>query len=173
MILIALFIYMAGSGEAQMSTITEMLQGIRVSDLMTRQVKSLSPDSSVAVLIQKMLEERHLGYPVVDSQGGVVGMVTLDDVRRMRGSSATEDQTMICQIMSEKLMTIEQDASALEAFHRMGRDNFKRLLVVDAAKNMVGILSKTDLIRAIQVKIVGQSLERPSPLDSSGQGQPF
>ena len=57
MILIALFIYMAGSGEAQMSTITEMLQGIRVRDLMTRQVKSLSPDSSVAVLIQKMLEE--------------------------------------------------------------------------------------------------------------------
>ncbi len=100
-------------------------------------------------------------------------MVTLDDVRRMRGSSATEDQTMIGQIMSEKFMTIDQDASALEAFHRMGRDNFKRLIVVDAAKNMVGILSKTDLIRAIQVKIVGQSLERPSLLGSSAQGQPF
>ncbi len=52
----------------------------------------------------------------------------------------------------------------------MSRDNFNRLIVVNAAQHMVGILSKTDFMRAIQVKLVGQSLERPSELDSFGQG---
>jgi Zn-dependent protease len=173
MILIALFIYMAGSGEGQMATVTEMLQGIRVSDLMTHQVKTVSPDTSVAELIQRMLQEGHLGYPVTDDRGRVVGMATLHDVRRMRSSAVTEDEVTVGQIMREKFVMVQESASALEAFHRMSRDNFNRLIVVDTAQNIVGILSKTDLIRAIQVKMVGQSLERPSPLDSSGQGQPL
>jgi len=118
-----------------------------------------------------MFQERHLGYPVVDSQEGVVGIVTLEDVRRMRGSGLTEEQTTVAQIMKEKFITVDENANALEAFQRMSRDNFNRLIVVNAAQNMVGILSKTDFMRAIQVKIVGQSLERPSELDSFGQGQ--
>ena len=174
MILIALFIYMAGSGEAQMATITEMLQGVKVSDLMTREVKTLSPNAFVSELIQRMFQERHLGYPVVDSRKRVVGIVTLDDVRRMKGSGLTEEQTTVAQIMREKFLTVDENANAFEAFQRMSRDNFNRLIVVDAAQNMVGILSKTDFMRAIQVKIVGQSLEGHYPLDSSSaQGQPF
>jgi CBS domain-containing protein len=174
MILIALFIYMAGSGEAQMATITEMLQGVKVSDLMTREVKTLSPDAFVSELIQRMFQERHLGYPVVDSLKSVVGIVTLDDVRRMKGSDLTEEQTTVAQIMREKFLTVDENANALEAFQRMSRDNFNRLIVVDGAQNMVGILSKTDFMRAIQVKLVGQSLEGHSPLDSSSaRGQPF
>ncbi|MFU8806667.1 MAG: site-2 protease family protein, partial [Bradymonadaceae bacterium] len=80
LILIAFFIYMAGSAESRYAAFTAALENIGVADLMTRQVSTVSPQMSVAELIEKMLREAHLGYPVTDGTEHVVGMIELDNV---------------------------------------------------------------------------------------------
>ncbi len=156
LVLVAFFVYMAGSSEAQTTLVAEMLEGIGVEYLMTRDVQTVHPQMRVSDLVDKMLRERHLGYPVLDDAGGLVGMVTLGGIQGADPNATVE------QVMSRRIVTIQQNRSALEAFQTMSRNNFERLVVVNPWGQMVGIISKTDLVRAVQVRIVGLALH-PEP----------
>ena len=71
------------------------------------------------------------------------------------------------EIMSKEVNTIAEDQDALEAFKRINQNDLGRLVVVDAAGKMVGILSKTDLVRTLQVQAVGNDMpggpSKPQP----------
>lgn len=171
MMLIAFFIYIAVSGESQFATVSAMLRGIRVKDLMTEGVRTVYGNSSVADLIQKMFQERHLAYPVLDGGGRLSGIVTLQHVRRMKASGRSEEEARVEEIMSREIGRIRQDESALEAFQKISANAAERLVVVDAEDRLLGIISKSDLIRAIQVRMVGMSLEEIRASDESPTGR--
>jgi Zn-dependent protease/CBS domain-containing protein len=156
LVLIALFVYMSGSAETQSALVAETLDGVGVEDLMTRDVRTVPPTMRMADLIQKMLQERHLGYPVTDAAGRLVGIVTLNDIQGADAGATVE------RVMSPQVPTISENRSALEAFQLMSRSNFGRLVVVGGNEQIVGIVSKTDLIRAVQVRVVGLALQ-PEP----------
>ncbi len=163
LMLIAFFVYMGVTGESRHATVTEMLQGIRVRDLMTREVRTVPPDMRVGELIEKMLAERHMGYPVVDGYGEIKGIVTLADIQRRQGQGGDFRSQPISDVLSSRMVTIRESASALRAFEKMSRNNFERLIAVDAQGEMTGIISKTDLIRAIQVRTVGAEITNQAP----------
>lgn len=61
-------------------------------------------------------------------------------------------------------MQVNQDTEALVALQRMAEQGFSRLLVTDEQGRLIGILSKTDLLRALQLRAAQMSLSsRPSP----------
>ncbi len=148
LLLVAFFIYIAVAGETQHALIAEILRDVPVADVMTREVRTVPVDMRVAELLQVMLRERHLGYPVVDRAGRLVGMVDLAD---LQGKAPEE---LVEAVMSREVGTIALTATALDAFLRMSQRNFGRLVVVGRDREMVGILSKTDLIRAIQIRMI-------------------
>ncbi len=156
MLLIAFFIFMAASAEAEQAVLNRTLEGLWVRDLMTRQISSVPPSLSVAELLEKMMLERHVGYPVVE-EGRLLGLISLED---LRGASP---QTRVVERMRPPLQVDEQ-TEALTALQRMAEQGFSRLLITDAYGNLVGILSKTDLLRALQLRAAQMSLsDRPSP----------
>ncbi|RIH84583.1 putative zinc metalloprotease Rip3 [Calidithermus terrae] len=149
LVLIALFVYMAASTETEQASLSQALEGLRVRDLMTLEVRSVPPTLSVGELLQRMFLERHMGYPVVE-EGRVVGLISLEDLQ------GADPAAPITERMG-KLEAIAPEASALEALKRMAECNFSRLVVMENGR-MVGILSKTDLLRALQVRLVGQTV---------------
>lgn len=159
LVLVAFFVYMAGTAETQTAVVAEMLDGIGVEDLMTREVQTVPATMRITDLVDKMLRERHLGYPVLDDAGLPAGMVTLSEIQ------GADPHATVEQVMSRQVVTILESRSALEAFQLMSRNNFGRVVVVGAGGQMVGIISKTDLIRAVQVRIVGLALQ-PEPAAS-------
>ncbi|CAN5473316.1 site-2 protease family protein [soil metagenome] len=152
LLLIAFFIYVAVSGETQYAVVTQVLEGIRVGDLMTREVIAVSPAMPAQELISKMLRERHLGYPVIDHSGRLVGMVDLEHAQDV------SPETTVSEIMKREVETISPDKTAIDAFSLLSRNNYRRLVVADERDEMVGILSKTDLVRVIQVRMVGLNM---------------
>src|SRR4029079_19273570 len=80
-VLVAFFIYMAVNSELRGSMVTELLDGSRVGDLMTRRVTPVSADLGVAKLAQAMIREHVQGFPVVDGTGRVIGMVCIEDLQ--------------------------------------------------------------------------------------------
>lgn len=159
LVLIAFFVYMAGAAETQTAVVAEMLDGVGVDDLMTREVQTVPTTMRITDLVDKMLRERHMGYPVFDDAGRLTGMVTLSEIQ------GADPHATVERVMSRQVVTILESASALEAFQIMSRNNFGRLVVVGAGGQMVGIISKTDLIRTVQVRIVGLALQ-PEPVAS-------
>ncbi|KYH25224.1 zinc metalloprotease [Halalkalicoccus paucihalophilus] len=154
---IAFFIYIGASGEAQQTVLNAAFEGVHVDDIMTpgEEVDSVSPDTSVADLLERMFSERHTGYPVMEN-GRLVGIVTLSDAR---GVDAVErDAFTVADVMTTELETIEPDAEAMEALNRMQQRRIGRLLVVENDE-LVGLISRTDLMTALDIIQSSGSIE--------------
>ena len=118
---------------------------MRVADLMTtcvRTVRTTTPLKQAAAL---MREHRVSGLPVVDGEGCVLGVVSEADVLRMLGSDQHAFETR--DAMTSPAVTIARDASASQAAELMLEHSVNRLPVV-AAGELVGIVSRSDLVRA-------------------------
>lgn len=150
LILLAFFIYIAASGEAQQTTIKATFEGVTVRDVMTpeERLKTVDEDTTLADLMRRMFEERHIGYPVV-RDGDLVGMVTLDDASEIR--EIERDAYRVEDVMSTDVKTVSPDADAMEAFQQMLQNGVGRLPVVDEAGELIGIISRTDLMRAFNI----------------------
>jgi Zn-dependent protease/CBS domain-containing protein len=159
---IALFIYIGASSEAQQTVMKAAFEGVRVSDVMTpaERVSVVEASDSVARLLEKMLTERHTGYPVV-REGSVVGMVTLEDARSVR--EVERDAYRVEEVMTTELVTIGPDEEAMAALSKMQSDGVGRLLVVEGTDDLetadlatdhgsvVGLVTRTDLMTALDV----------------------
>ncbi len=150
LILLAFFIYIAASSEAQQTTLKASFEGVRVGDVMTSRgnLQTVTSDTSVADLLDRMMRERHVGYPVVDD-GNLVGMVTLDDASDI--DPVERDAYRVEDVMTTTVETILADAEAMTAFQQMQQTGIGRLPVVDEAGDVVGLVSRTDLMRAFNI----------------------
>ena len=153
LILIAFFIYMAVTAEAQYALFTDSLSRYRVGDLMTHPVTSVHPEMTVDEVIAKMFAEARLAYPVRSATGEYVGQVTIDNLREFLPGQA------IGQVMQAPPEMISADSGANELFDKMIRDDQHRLLVQDNER-IIGIVTKTDLMRALQIAS-GRNRYRP------------
>jgi Zn-dependent protease/predicted transcriptional regulator len=147
-VVLAFFIFTAVKSETQQGIVTDLLRGLYVGDLMTRDVQNVPAAMTAGQLSHYMLTERHLGFPVMDDQGRLVGTIGVEQLQNVH------PETPIWQIMSTQLQTITERAGALDALTRMAKNGVDRLIVVDPSGQVIGIITKSDLMRAIQVRMV-------------------
>jgi Zn-dependent protease/CBS domain-containing protein len=150
MIGIAFFIYVGASGESQQVVLKAVFDGVTVSDVMTPRdrLNTVTPETSVADLVERMFRERHTGYPVIENDE-LAGIVTLADAKDVR--QVERDAYTVRDVMSTDLKTIDADASAVDALQRIQSENVGRLLVRDDTGAFVGLISRTDLVTAFNV----------------------
>ena len=152
LLLIAVFIYFGASEEEKATVISVSLEGVKVRDVMTcvPTVIYVPPDWTLEQLIDVMFKTRHMGYPVQESQTSpVLGVVTFSDVQRVPAPERAI--TRVEDVMKKEIIAIEADADAFGALMLMSSNNVGRLIVMDNGQ-MVGIVSRTDLMRAIQFR---------------------
>lgn len=149
-ILIALFVYIGATEEEQATTIHESLQGLTVRQLMTSVVEVVHPDTTVQQLHELMLSTRHMGFPVVD--GGLVGIVTLSDTHKVPRDRL--HLARVKDIMTREVVTVPPDMEAARALALMTERRIGRLVVVEGGK-MVGIVTRKDFLRAVEVMSAG------------------
>ncbi|WP_115863234.1 CBS domain-containing protein [Halorussus litoreus] len=159
---IAFFIYIGATSEAQQTVMNAAFSDVRVRDVMTEsdELDTVSPDESVADLMEAMFRERHTGFPVVEN-GELVGMVTLDDARQV--SEVERDAYTVRDVMSTDLKTIPASDEAMTAFEKIQEHGIGRLLVVDADGALTGLLSRTDLMTAFDIIQKSGRSERFTP----------
>lgn len=125
------------------------------------EVHWVSPDSSVYDAVRRMAE-LGIGALLVMRDGKPAAMLSERDYARkviLEGRSSRE--TRVSEIMSEKLVTIEGQATADAGLALMTRKRFRHLPVVDGSE-LVGVVSIGDLVNAViddQHKLIEQ-LER-------------
>jgi CBS domain-containing protein len=120
----------------------------RVAELMTRTVITLRPDQSVqdAVDLFARREFRHI--PVANG-ASLVGVLSDRDVLRALVRSHDIINVPVSTIMRSNPFTTEPDASLCEAAYLLLSHRINSLPVIDGARNLVGILTTTDLLRAL------------------------
>ncbi len=148
LVLIALFVYMGATQELHHAVYRTTLDGFRVRDLMSTDVVTVEASSNVQSLVERMLVERHMGYPVVQD-GRVAGCVTLEDIDKVDDSE--RETAKIGDIMSTPLHFVGPDDDIYVALKEMGTHEIGRLAVLDG-EQLVGIVSRSDIMRGFHLR---------------------
>ncbi|MDW8083730.1 MAG: CBS domain-containing protein [Candidatus Caldarchaeum sp.] len=119
-----------------------------VKDIMTEEVVTVTPETSVYTAARIMAEEE-VGSVVVVAGEKPVGIITERDlVRKVLAVGKPPKKTSVVQIMSSPVVVVGENTSVEEAISIMARNRIRRLLVVSGEK-LVGIVSVTDIVKAL------------------------
>ena len=123
---------------------------MKVRELMTKQVVHVSPTESVEVAARTLTHYNIGALPVCGSDGKLCGMVTdRDMVTRCVASGRTPAQTAVKDVMTRQVMSVQPDMEVGVAAHLMGRQQIRRLPVVEDGK-LCGMVSLGDLAKREQ-----------------------
>jgi CBS domain-containing protein len=131
----------------------------QVADVMTRDVRVVSPTDTIQRAAQCMDELNVGAVPVCDG-AKLVGMVTDRDIT-VRGVAAGKGgDRPVSEVMSEHVRWCYEDQDVDEAMDEMRDAQIRRLPVIDHDKKLIGILSLGDLAdRGPDEKRVGETLK--------------
>ncbi len=115
-------------------------------DLTIRDVITISPDSTVTQAEEVMRDELISGLPVVDDASEVMGIISKRDIRPVLKS---EPNTLIKDIMTSDVVTVEEGVSAEDALNVAYDNKVERLPVVRDGK-LVGIITIKDILNRSQ-----------------------
>jgi len=121
---------------------------LSVGDVMSNEVATISPDE-IVISAAKIMSDKKISCLVVMDQGNVVGIITETDVLRRVGDKGKDIyRTKLGRIMSSPVESVPPDLSVLEASKIMGARHIKRLPIL-RGKELIGIVTQTDLVRAL------------------------
>jgi CBS domain-containing protein len=115
-----------------------------VADAMTRRVVYLPDDTPLDEAAQVM-RDRGIGDVVVTHGPAMAGMVTDRDIVIRAIAEGLPTTTTLASIATHELIMVEQSATVEEAVQAMRDRGVRRLLVCDADRKVVGIISLSDV----------------------------
>jgi PAS domain S-box-containing protein len=121
---------------------------LSVADVMSKEVATISSEE-IVMSAAKIMSDKKISCLVIMDSGNVAGIVTETDVLRKVGDKSENlYQTKLGQIMSSPVESTTCDVSVLKASKIMSQKRIKRLPVMEAGR-LVGIITQTDLVRAL------------------------
>ncbi len=135
---------------------------VKIVDLMTDKVVATQKHQTVGHVKGILAQNKINTLPVVDSDGGAVGIVSSSDL-----VSDHPDGAPISSVMTEKVYTIPK-YSEPEIAARMMRNHKIHHLIVTDEKKVVGIVSTFDLLKLVEGK---RYIDKNAPTASSKVGK--
>lgn len=153
LVLIGWFMDTAAQASYQQVVLREALGGVRVGDIMTRQLHTVDPNLSLdQVVADHFLPFKHGGFPVVWGDR-LLGLITLHDIKEV--PKERRASTTVREVMTPlaRLRVVKPSTSAYDAFVRMAEGGIGRLPVIDDDGNLVGILTRSDLLHVLRIRV--------------------
>ncbi len=152
----------------------EKLLKTPVKNFMTKNVISVRETETIKNLFKLMDKHGILGVPVVDGNDSVIGMVTesdlikhfttiksprginllgsilfLDNIADFNRNLKDHCAETVKDIMIDKVICVDSDATLLEAIDLMSEHDITRLPIVDKKKKLAGIITRSDIVHQI------------------------
>lgn len=123
-------------------------------DIMTSRLVTFSPDQPIEKAIRLLLKHGISGAPVLDEDGGLIGILSELDCLRMLSSDEfhgdeQEEAGRVEHFMSKAPKTIEPELGVYRIAHLFLTQTIRRLPVVENGQ-LVGQVSRRDVLRAIE-----------------------
>jgi Predicted signal-transduction protein containing cAMP-binding and CBS domains len=130
----------------------------KIKEVLTKEVVVVGPNSSL-VNAMNLMNLRGISRLVVAEREGAVGIITKKDVFSFAASDDSGrplDQVFVNEIMSQPLVTVNENEFVPVAASLMLDNEISSVIVSDKKNRMVGIVTKTDLVRFYMMKMTGR-----------------
>jgi CBS domain-containing protein/anti-sigma regulatory factor (Ser/Thr protein kinase) len=130
--------------------ITELIYRLKIRDVMTRTVTTCRSDDSMRSAQALMKANGITGIPVVDDER-LVGIVSMDDVIRALDEGRIAEP--VGGLMTRSVIVLEDDMPLSFGISYLEKYHFGRFPVLDAHRQLVGIITSRDIIIALLLEI--------------------
>ena len=131
-----------------------------VHDVMTHEITTVGLDTTVKHAIEVLAEHKISMLPVLDSERRLAGVVSEVDLLRdsfprdprlhlmpLDGDDSRLPRHFVSEVMSEDVISAHEGTDVADVVELMTSTGFKCLPVVDGTGNLVGVVSRSDLVR--------------------------
>jgi CBS domain-containing protein len=126
---------------------------MNISELMSKNPRTVTPDTPVSEAAQLMKEEDIGMVPVIERVGGaetrgrLVGVITDRDIAIRTVAEGRGVDSPVRDVMSSGVRTATPNDSVESVMEMMGREQVRRVPIVDERGSLVGVVSQADLAR--------------------------
>jgi predicted transcriptional regulator len=145
------FLNSASSQSYRQLVVRDILEGVPVARMMRTNPPTVLPSSSIANLVyDRVMGTDDQAFPVMDD-GRLLGIVTLDDVRKVQRDAW--DNTTVREIMTpaDKLVVVTLDDDAAQALSKLQQHDVRQLPVMQDGE-LKGLLRRRDIMRWLQME---------------------
>ncbi|WP_276273270.1 site-2 protease family protein [Haloarcula litorea] len=147
LLLLALFIYAAATGESRTVALSDLLEGLTVGDVARPTQLSIEADASVEELVDRMFADRSPEFAVT-RDGEAVGVVTVADFREL--SKAQREADTVADLMETDLPRLSADTPAFDALVALSGSRASAALV--EGPDGVHVVSREDFSSAMEMR---------------------
>ena len=136
----------------------DVLDAVYVRDVMTPRFPTVRPEMTVTELTNLFADTGHHGFPVVNDEGNLTGVVTMTDLQKV----SKNGHTTVDDIATHDVIVAYEDQTLHDALARFGGQDVGRIPVVARSnpKQLVGVLRRHDIIKAYARQISTTLSER-------------
>jgi CBS domain-containing protein len=131
---------------------------VKVHSLMRSPVTSIGRDATIGEAIITLADKHISALPVVDASGRMIGVLSTTDVLEAEAAASDTasrdqlfDKTSVADLMTPRPLTIAPDSDVREAARQMLYGDVHRLFV-EEGERLVGVVSRTDVVRAFALQ---------------------
>ena len=126
---------------------------MKISEIMSKDPRTVSPDTPVSEAARVMKEEDVGFVPVVErvgdaeTRGRLVGVVTDRDIAIRTVAEGRATDSPVSEVMSGGVKTCGPNDSVEDAMLLMGHEQVRRIPIVDERGSLVGVVAQADVVR--------------------------
>jgi len=137
-----------------------LLQAITVGEAMHLNTETLRESLPLGEAAEVLAQTRHHGMPVVNEQGNLVGILTIQDIDKV--DEEKRGGMTVGEACTHELLVAYPHESLSDALLRMSRNDVGRLPVVDRnhPRQLVGVLRRADVVRAYEIALTRRTQQR-------------
>ncbi len=147
LLLVAMFVYVAAGAESRATVLRDLLGDMTAGELMSTDVRTVTPDTTVDAFLDRVATERTTVYPVLDGET-VTGLVTLSGVRDV--AEADRGTTTVAEMMGPAPPSVPPEADAFDALRAISESRTDRVVVVEDGR-FLGQITNDDFVAALEV----------------------
>ena len=131
---------------------------MKIRDVMTRDVQTVTPEQTAQEAASFMLREDAGSMPVIDGNR-LIGMITDRDIAVRGVARGYGPETQVRELMTDDVVCARIDDDVEEVAMRMSEAQVRRLPVLDENEQLCGIVSLGDLSRETEGEVAHHALE--------------
>ncbi len=128
---------------------------LKVVDHLNRHPVTFTADMTLEAAVDRLSASGQIGGPVIDAKHQVIGFLSEQDClsRMLVASYHDQMSAYVSDIMHKDVITVSPDTGIIELAQLMLQQKPKLYPVVDEARHLVGVISRSAVLRAIDQEL--------------------
>ncbi|MBN2361900.1 MAG: chloride channel protein [Deltaproteobacteria bacterium] len=133
----------------------EPMEAVRVEQVMTAPPDLVAQTTPFSQLVEFIRNSPHSGFPVVDADGALVGLITSEEMHQAFAAGDNVPAAIAADLMRRFPPVVGLDETLATAVRLMRHHGVDRIPVVDAGdrRRVIGVVSQSDVIQAVGIEI--------------------